>query len=84
MNFLVDWLEKQPFFGSIRAVGHRIVHGMEHTEPQRITPKLVSDLRRISAYDPDHLPAEIELIEAVQKRQPKPPTRKQVALFRRA
>lgn len=30
----------------------------------------MADLRRISAYDPDHLPAEIELIEAVQKCQP--------------
>ncbi|MDB5241385.1 MAG: acetate kinase [Spirosoma sp.] len=70
VNFLVDWLEKQPFFVSVRVVGHRVVHGMEHTDPERITPKLVEDLRRISAYDPDHLPAEIELIEAFQKRQP--------------
>ncbi len=70
VNFLVNWLEKQPFFNSIRAIGHRVVHGMEHTEPERVTPQLVEDLRRISAYDPDHLPAEIELIEAFQKRQP--------------
>lgn len=70
VSFLVDWLEKQPFYDSIRAVGHRVVHGMEHTEPKRITPQLLADLRRISAYDPDHLPAEIELIEAIQKRQP--------------
>lgn len=67
VRFLVDWLAKQFFFGAIQAVGHRIVHGMAHTEPERITPKLVADLRRISAYDPDHLPAEIELIEAVQQ-----------------
>lgn len=70
MRFLIDWLTKQPFFGTIRAVGYRVVHGMAHTEPERITPKLVADLRRISANDPNHLPAEIELIEACQERGP--------------
>lgn len=70
VHFLIDWLEKQPVFDTIGAVGHRIVHGMEHTEPERITPVLMDDLRRISAYDPDHLPAEIALIEAIQKRHP--------------
>ena len=70
VHFLVDWLENAPFFASVRAVGHRVVHGMAHTEPERITPELVADLRRISAYDPDHLPAEIKLIEAFQKHGP--------------
>jgi acetate kinase len=70
-NSLMDWLEKQPIFTRVNAVGHRVVHGMEHTEPERITPELIAELRRISAYDPDHLPAEIELIEIVQKRHPK-------------
>ncbi|WP_332369718.1 acetate/propionate family kinase [Spirosoma telluris] len=66
----MEWLEKQAVFSSIRAVGHRIVHGMEHQEPERITPSLVEDLKRISAYDPDHLPSELALIEAFQKRHP--------------
>lgn len=70
VNFLIDWLEKQPDFESIKAVGHRVVHGMEHTEPERVTPKLLAELHRISAYDPDHLPAEINLIEAFRKRHP--------------
>ena len=68
--FMVDWLGKQPFFGSITAVGHRVVHGMEHTEPERITSELLTDLRRISPIDPDHLPGEIALIEAIQNRYP--------------
>ncbi len=71
VNALIDWLEKQPIFNRINAVGHRVVHGMEHTEPERITPELIAALRRISAYDPDHLPAEIELIETIGKRHPK-------------
>ena len=68
--FLVDWLEKQPFFPTVQAVGHRIVHGMEHTEPERITPALLAELRRTAPVDPDHLPGEIALIEAVQHRYP--------------
>ena len=59
-NLLLDWLETQPDFASVKAVGHRVVHGMRHTEPEVVTPELLSELRRISPYDPDHLPREIE------------------------
>jgi acetate kinase len=76
--FLLAWLERQPAFASIRAVGHRVVHGMRRTEPERVTPQLVAALRRIEAFDPEHLPAEIALIEAVQRRHPRLP---QVACF---
>ena len=76
--FLVDWFGKQPFFGTIRAVAHRIVHGMEHTQAERITPDLLTDLRRIVPVDPDHLPGEIALIEAIQTRWPELP---QIACF---
>jgi acetate kinase len=68
---LLDWLEEQPVFASIKAVGHRVVHGMKHSEPERITPKLLAELYRITPYDPDHLPREIGLIEAFRKRHPK-------------
>ena len=70
VTFLMDWLGGQPFFGSIRAVGHRVVHGMDHTEPERITPDLLAQLRRITPIDPDHLPGEIALIEAIGMRYP--------------
>jgi acetate kinase len=33
-NSLIDWLEKQIDFKSVKAVGHRVVHGMKHTEPE--------------------------------------------------
>ena len=62
-GFLIDWLEKQEGFDSIAAIGHRIVHGMQHTEPEQITPALVDELKKISSYDPEHLPQEIKLIE---------------------
>ena len=78
VSFLLDWLEAQPVFGSVEAVGHRVVLGMKHSEPERVTPKLLAELYRITPYAPDHLPREIELIEAFRKRHPKLP---QVACF---
>ena len=78
VDFLMDWLETQQVFASIRAVGHRVVHGMSHTEPERVTPEVLDELRRITAYDPEHLPLEIELMVALRKRYPALP---QVACF---
>jgi acetate kinase len=77
-RFLLHWLESQSFFNSIVAIGHRVVHGMKHSEPTRVTRKLMAELRRITPYDPDHMPGEIKLIEAFRQRHPKLP---QVACF---
>jgi acetate kinase len=66
-NFLIDWLQKQDGFASVKAIGHRIVHGMKHTEPEKITPELLNELKKISVYDPEHLPGEIKLIEMFMK-----------------
>ena len=77
-NFLIDWLEKKIDFSSIKGIGHRVVFGLNHTEPEPLTHELVNELHRISPYDTDHLPAEIELIEAMQQRYPKIP---QVACY---
>ncbi len=76
--FLLDWLETQQVFASVKAVGHRVVHGMTHSEPERVTPELLDELRRIMLYDPEHLPLEIALIEAFRQRHPTLP---QVACF---
>lgn len=77
-EFLLDWLEKQAVMTSIVAVGHRVVHGMKHSQPERVTPGLLTTLRRIVPFDPDHLTREIGLIEAFRKRHPRLP---QVACF---
>jgi acetate kinase len=77
-NALIDWLERQIDFKSVTGVGHRVVHGMKHTEPEIVTTKLMAELRSISPYDPDHLPSEIELIETFRQRHPKLP---QLACF---
>jgi acetate kinase len=62
----------------VKAIGHRVVHGMKYSEPQRVTPKLLAELRRITPYAPDHLPREVGLIEAFRRRHPK---LEQVACF---
>lgn len=68
---LVDWLQRKVSFAEILAVGHRVVHGgMRYSRPQRATPDLVAELRRLSPYDPEHLPSEIGLIEAFARQFP--------------
>jgi acetate kinase len=77
-TFLMEWLEEQHGFESVQAVGHRVVHGMRHAEPELVTKALLDDLRGNSPYAPDHLPGEIELIETFRQRRPELP---QVACF---
>jgi acetate kinase len=60
------------------AIGHRVVHGMQRSRPERVSPQLLTELRRIASLDPEHLPREIELIEVLQRRYPDVP---QVACF---
>lgn len=70
VSAVFDWLEAEVGLDSIVAVGHRIVHGMTHVEPEVLTPTLIESLRGIAPVDPDHLPMEIALIEAVSLRHP--------------
>lgn len=77
-NFLIDCLEKQEDFGAVKAIGHRIVYGMKHTEPEQITPALLKEFKKISSYDPEHMPGAIKLIEAFAQRYP---TIAQIACF---
>lgn len=53
------------------AIGHRIVHGgPDHAKPERVTPKLIAELRKIVPFAPLHLPSAIDAIEAVRKHFP--------------
>jgi acetate kinase len=51
---------------------------MHHTAPELVTQALLDELRRISPFDPDHLPNEIELIETFRSAHPNLP---QIACF---
>ncbi len=76
---LMKWLEEHSAFSSVRAVGHRVVHGgPNYREPRRVTSELLEELHRLSPYDPEHLPSEIRLIEVFRQRYSDMP---QVACF---
>ncbi|HET6882059.1 MAG TPA: acetate/propionate family kinase [Pirellulales bacterium] len=68
---IVDWLGSRADLGSLSAVGHRIVHGgPKLVEPCWIDERVMAELRRMAPFDPEHLPGEIELIEAFGKSTP--------------
>ncbi|HVX28431.1 MAG TPA: acetate/propionate family kinase [Parafilimonas sp.] len=67
---LINWFEKQHWFNAVKAIGHRVVHGMQHTKAEIISDELLNELNKISNYDPDHLPAEIDIIQTLQKKYP--------------
>jgi acetate kinase len=69
-DFLIQHLSENKFFDNVQAVGHRIVHGMNHPAPTILNEGLLKELQSISNYDPDHLPAEILLIEKISKKYP--------------
>ena len=71
-EFLIGWLDHHAVFAEVVGVGHRVVHGgIKLKEAQRITPQLVAELRRISPYDPQHMPSGIQLIDVFRRRHPK-------------
>ncbi len=77
---VIDWLrERGGGLESIRGAGHRVVHGGPNfSQPQRVDRALLDELKRLSPYDPEHLPAEIDLIECAREQLPDAP---QVACF---
>jgi len=76
---LMDCIEERSGRDALTAVGHRVVHGgPKYSKPQRITPEMIDELHRLSPFDPEHLPEEILLTEAFQRRFPDLP---QVACF---
>ncbi|HEV8243937.1 MAG TPA: acetate/propionate family kinase [Nitrospirales bacterium] len=76
---LVGLLERHLDVRRLQAIGHRVVHGgTRYTRPQSITADVLKELRRLSPYDPEHLPGEISLIEGFSRRYPTVP---QVACF---
>ena len=65
---LISLLDEKKLLDHIAAIGHRIVHGMQYTEPQIVHDSLLAELQKISRYDPNHLPGEIELIRAFREK----------------
>jgi acetate kinase len=52
----------------ITSIGHRIVHGGTRLrDPRLVDDSMIAELKRIVDFAPEHLPAELELIEALVK-----------------
>ncbi len=68
---LIGWLDGRAEVAGLAAVAHRVVHGGPHyDQPQLVTPALLAELRRIGPYDPEHFPAQIELMSLFQQHFP--------------
>ncbi|MEP6865876.1 MAG: acetate/propionate family kinase, partial [Deltaproteobacteria bacterium] len=69
---LLDWLGERG--DRLIGVGHRVVHGgPTFSAPVRITDDVRDELRGLVPLDPDHLPEELQLIDAFRKRFPELP-----------
>jgi acetate kinase len=56
---------------TLAAAGHRIVRGgIQDRDPELVTPALMSRIRELIPYLPDHLPHQVAAIEAVAKLDP--------------
>lgn len=76
---LLDQLFNQVPAEQITTVGHRIVHGgAKYSQPVIIDDEVIQNLQSLTAYDPDHLPFELDLIQRLKT---KIPNAKQVACF---
>ena len=79
VQILIDQLGQSGRGSSLQAIGHRVVHGGSHyTNPEVISTAVMEELRRLSPYDPEHLPAELTIIDALRAQYPTVP---QVACF---
>ncbi len=79
VRLLIDQLAQSGKGLSVQAIGHRVVHGgSRYADPQVVSAAVMEELRRLSPYDPEHLPAEITFIEAFGTEYPQVP---QVACF---
>jgi acetate kinase len=76
---LVELLEKNTGVSAVSAIGHRLVHGgPRYREPVLVDGAMLEELRRISFFAPNHLPATIALMEVFAEKFPRVP---QIACF---
>ena len=79
LEYLLKYLAKKTGLTGLRALGHRVVHGgATYRHPERVDHAMVAELRRLRAFDPEHLPAEIALMELLAEKFPGIP---QIACF---
>ena len=68
---ILDWAISHLGRDQLVAVGHRMVHGgPDHTQPERVTPELLSALDALVPLAPLHLPHNIAPIRAIARARP--------------
>lgn len=68
LKHLLNWFKTQYQPTDLLAIGHRIVQGgKDHHKPQLINPTLLNTLRQNIPFATNHLPAEIQTIQAFQE-----------------
>ena len=71
MSALMDEIVERVGSEGLMATGHRLVHGgPKYCRPQLMSVEMLRDLQGFSAFDPEHLPAELLMAEAVRQRLP--------------
>jgi len=71
VQLLSKWLEEHGDLAHVAGVGHRIVHGGPRFEaPEKVTASVIGDLRKLTPLAPNHLPMEIDAVEAVHHLHP--------------
>jgi acetate kinase len=76
---IIQWLNSILDTTSLAAIGHRIVHGgLHYHRPVVIMEDIEQDLTQLIPFDPEHLPAALQLIQAMREQFPEVP---QVACF---
>jgi acetate kinase len=74
LSAILKWLSANGYASQLAGIGHRLVHGgPRFTEPQRITPDVMSELEKIASLDPDHTPQAIQNIQFFADRLPDTP-----------
>ncbi len=76
---LLGWLEQHAGVQTLRAVGHRVVHGGDlFIQPTRVTPDVIARLEGLNSLAPLHQPHNLSAMRAIARLQPALP---QIACF---
>jgi acetate kinase len=74
-----EWLRENLQDFSLRAVGHRVVHGgVDYVNPVRLTPEILQELSKLNPLAPLHQPHNLAPIISIFESQPELP---QIACF---
>ena len=64
VSAIVSKLRENSLEATISAIGHRVVNGgPEYSAPALVDEKMLASLHAKESFDPDHMPAELKLIE---------------------